>query len=71
MRSAPGFGGKPDSPTAGLSPQRETNGSGIVGHHPIWTVYPLLAAGSGRGLRNIHNLSFTPLTEKRKRRLRL
>lgn len=56
MRSAPGFGGKPDSPTAGLSPQRETNGNGIVGHHSIWAVYPLLAAGPGRGLRNIHNL---------------
>lgn len=32
MRSAPGFGGKPDSLTAGQPPQRETNGSGIVGH---------------------------------------
>lgn len=32
MRSAPGFGGKPDSLTAGLPPRRETNGNGIVGH---------------------------------------
>lgn len=65
MRSAPGFGGKPDSLTAGLSPQRETNGSGIVGHHSNWAVHPVLPVGPSHGLRTIHNLWFTPLrTEK-------